>query len=296
MLREQLPVTGTLKRLKGLQNSEFVSNYLSDPERAEVILDIALTGWNRLISRFNQLHLGDGELGLAHMGKSYVLRRNLEHVVLPKLTSFSTDTYLSGLAEARAAFLNGQNVRRGHPPARGDIIKTSSMNTNAPALVVGVVGHLYERTVFAYLRSRFKDSIQLDDGLVRPLKTDDVLHPLVECAQLLSIEATLGKGDDSRLLPFFMSQNSHEPSGGLEWKRKDDVRAFEIEYAKWRLASLLGIEEPYNAESLDMVLGGIIGSHDLPSMQSAIREYLYVRGLACDMFEIGILAQMAYGH
>jgi len=295
-----LPIDTTLFRLRNLDNHPSVISFISNPDSRNKAENLVLTGFNQLIDRFNILSgnglYGSSLLSMTGMEKSRALvdlLKDNQLNQLPQLEEVDAQSYLSGLREGVAAFEAGQRARKGQEAGQTDIVKTPSMKTHPLALIIGTAGHLYERSVFNWLRARGITEINEGMDEKRPFKVDDVLYALGECALLMHAEARFGDRSHSPdLLKYMATPNADNETGGLGWRRGEHVHAYDRQYALYQLKRAY---ERATGEILTETVEQLIEKNQdsFPTLEASAIKYFEEQGLSNN--RIGAMIGFVFG-
>lgn len=268
-----LPIRPILVRLRRLDNTQQVENFLNEGENEAVVNNLIVTGINQLTQRYNLIYPNDTLLKLPIMQRTRDLKLSIGRKQLPLLNEITARELVAGIHNVIPAILTGQETVKGINTEGRDKIRTPSMLTNPLALTVGTAFHVLERTEFERLRQQGIQGIRQTDGGVRLWKIDDIIYPLEECAMLLDAEARSGIGVEKPiLLKIIASPNSLDEDGGVGWRTAEQVETFRRQYAIDQLTAYFSFYNVGNEqadalrviESFQKAL-----SHRYPNSQSA---------------------------
>jgi hypothetical protein len=205
------------ERLKLMKRASEAAEWARNNQ--ETVMNI-IHGYDELITWFNETEDNNPALEIMPVAKK--LKETLGGKKLPtseQLHDFSgTRRFVEGLHTSVGPMVAGQTnkekANRGTNLTPTEIkyaIGTTSMNIPTEALVVGTIGHLYERTLMAWMTS---EGINPSGGHEK----DDVLQALDQTLMLMHEEGTT-----SELFDYFIKPNSE---GGLGWLNQKDLDKF----------------------------------------------------------------------
>ncbi len=165
----EIPIDSTTRRLSSLDREHDVGQFAREhPQRVEA----GVQAFGVLIDTFNNISVDDPVMEI--MPKAAGLKKLLGGLKLPTIEEMRssrewTVRFKHGLEEASEAMLKGQKDKGRKDPlfSNEEKIGSASMDTRSEALLVGVIGHLIERTIF--------QGVDIEG---HEWKKDEILHPL----------------------------------------------------------------------------------------------------------------------
>lgn len=211
--------TGVAKRFDFLESSQKMLDWVEEnPEETWAFIDF----YDSLISTLNGIN--DEDTVSKMMPAVRRIRDTLEGRTVPLSNDFSgfkgVRLILKGLEGAKEPMRKGQEFKGKTditPEEKGFAVLTPSMDTKNDALVFGTLGHLWERTFFAWAEER---KFIPEGGWNK----DNFLHALDETVMMQF--ALLDEERIKKKHPYIEYFTNSTQEGGLGWIKQSKIDDF----------------------------------------------------------------------